>query len=731
MATLERIRQRSGLLIIIIGLAMLAFILTDLLGSGQSLLRGEQNVVAVINGKTYEIKEFSKLVDARTEAYKQQSGDLGLTNVTTNQLVNAVFTELKQNELLGEQYEELGITVSTTELLDRIKQNPQVQQVPGFRDQVTGEFSETALQRYVEQISQGAAGDPEQAKQYKAWVDFEQGIKTQALLTKYTTAISKGLYTPSKMAQLDYEAKNTQRTAAFAGLLYNSIADSTIEVSESDIRNYYNANKELYKTENTRSIVYVNFPVQPSAQDRQDLMDELAKYNSPQALRNKAENKYDTLPSFAESADDSTFALQASELRERQVYYTIDELPAELDSTFFYESVGTVKGPYLAGDYMRLTKISERKMLPDSAKASHILIAYQGAERAPQTVTRTGQEALALADSLLKVVKNDPSQFDTLARTISDDAAASIEGGNVGWMNKNSGMAQPFKEFALYKENGTIGKVFTQFGIHIIKITGQEGANEAVKLTNISMELMPSETTRNDVYSAASAFASEANGAENFGEVADEKGYAARPMTNLTSSDENIIGIGNNRNIVKWAFNEETEVGDLQVFSENPDYTVVAVLTEANEEGYADPMNVKDRIEPEVIKDKKAEQLFAKLDEARSSGDNLEAMAAAMGTKVTNQGLNFAATTLTGYGNEPKVIGYICGLDQNVLSGNIKGDRGVYLANVTAVTPAPEKADFSIEKNQMTAANQQRVNTAVYPSLEKTADIEDRRSAFY
>ncbi len=732
MATLERIRQRSGLLIIIIGLAMLAFILTDLLGSGQSLLRGEQNTVAEINGRTYDIKEFSLLLDERTESYKQQSGDVNLQNATTNQLVNAVFDEIKQNEIYGEQYEELGITISSDELISRIKQNPQIQQAPAFKDQVTGQFSEAALQRYVVQISENPEGNPEIAQQYQSWLAFEKGTKAQALLTKYNTAITKGLYVPAKMAELEYKQNNTQVTASFAGLLYNSIADSTVEVSESDIRKYYNDHKELYKaSEATRNVLYVNFPVNPSAEDKEELNNALAKYNTKQVLFNRAENKYDTLPSFANAKSDSLFSLQASEIPEKQAYYTIDELPEGLDSSFFYQPVGTVKGPYAAGAYYRLTKISKRTNLPDSAKASHILIAYQGAERAPQNVTRTGPEALGLADSLYKVVLDNPDMFDSIARTMSDDRVAAADGGNVGWMNQSSGMAQPFKEFALYKSNGTIGKVFTRFGVHIIKITDQKGSNEAVFLTNISMELTPSETTRNQVYSEASAFAAEANGKDNFGEIAEAKGYAARPMNDLKASDENIIGIGANRSVVKWAFNEDTDVNDLQVFSENPDYTVVAVLTGKSKAGYVDPMNVKSRIEPEVRNEKKAEQLFKKLDEARKSGNDMNSIASAMGAQPTNQAVNFSATNLTGYGNEPKVVGYITGMQKDVVSENIKGDRGVYVAQVSAIATAPEKADFKAEQDRMIQSMIPRVSNAVYPSLEEAADISDRRATFY
>lgn len=731
MATLERIRQRSGLLIIIIGLAMLAFILTDLLGNGQSILRGQQNVVLEINGETVEIKEFSELLEERTEAYKNETQDFGLNNVTTKQLADAVFNQVKAEKIMGAQYEELGFTVTSKELFERIKSNPQIQQAAVFKDQVSGQFSDAALQRYVSQVTDNAGSSADAANAYREWLNFEEGTRTQTLNNKYSKAVSKGLYIPEALAKMDYTRNTESKTASYTGLLYSSIADSTIEVSESDIRKYFNAHKELYKTEDTRGILYVNFIIEPSTSDKAELSEALKVFMKPRTERNNATGTVDTIPSFANADNDSVFAVQASELPVTQPYYTLDELPNQLDSSFFASPVGTVRGPYAAGNYYRLSKITERTSLPDSAKASHILVAYAGAERAPQTVTRTPQKALALADSLLAVVKEDPAQFDVLARTMNDDAVASADGGNVGWMNKNSGMAAPFKTFALNKPNGTVGKVFTQFGIHIMKVTDQKGANEAIKVTSISMELSPSETTLNNIYNEASSFAAAVNGQENFGEKAEEMGYTARPVKNLQEFDENISGIGNNRDIVKWSFEEESKVGDLQVFTNGSNSYVVAVITDVDEKGYADPMNLRARIEPEVIKEKKAEQLFAKLDAARKAASDINGIAQNLGTQVQAQSVTYTQSSLAGYGNEPKVIGYISGMPANVLSANIMGDRGVYITIVTQETPAPEKPTYLDDRMRMQNALQPRASGAAYQSLEKEADVTDRRAVFY
>ncbi len=731
MATLERIRQRSGLLIIIIGLAMLAFILTDLLGSGQSILRGQESTIVEVNGTAIDINEFSKRLSKTTDTYISNSRDAALRNVTNNQLVAATYNEIVQEEIMKAQYEALGFRVTDEEFVELLKSNPQITQVPAFQDQVTGQFSYAALQRAISQLYDQAAQNPQAAQDLKGWIAFEQSIRPQALQQKYNMAIGKGLYMPTALAKAEYIRNNTGRKANFTGLLYSSIADSTVEVNESDIRQYYNAHKEKYKTENTRSIIYVNFPIEPSSKDKANLSQELMQYNKPQAIFNRADNRYDSLPSFAEAEDDSLFAVQASELPVVQPYYTYDELPVGLDSTFFYAPVGTVRGPYAAGNYYRLSKLSARTTLPDSAKASHILISYAGAERAAETITRTPQEAVALADSLLKVVQDEPGKFEELARTMSDDQVAATDGGNVGWMNKNSGMAEPFKNFALYQPNGTIGKVFTNFGVHLIQVTDQEGANEAIRLTNISMELSPSEATLNDIYNKASSFASSVNGAENFGEVAEQNGYVARPVTRLKDFDENISGIGFNREIVKWTFGEEAKVNDLQVFTNGSSSYVVAVMTEVNEEGYADPMQVRGQIEPEVIKEKKAALLFAKLDEARKAGTDINAIAKSLGRPVSSQSVNYATATLNSYGTEPAVLGYISAMEANSLSENLKGERGVFIATVTEVTPAPEKPSYADEQSRLQNALRPRANTAAYQSLEKGADIVDRRAVFY
>ncbi|MGB0176015.1 MAG: SurA N-terminal domain-containing protein, partial [Owenweeksia sp.] len=179
MATLERIRQRSGLLIIIIGVAMLAFILTDLLGSGNSIFRGDAGVVGKVNGRNIQIQEFSERMDAYETAIRSQNQQA--QNFTRKQLADGAWNELLQEEIMGEQYEEMGFTVTSSELYNRLKSNPNVQSAQVFKDQVSGQFSEALFQQYINNLREQSANEPRAAEAYQQWLDFEEGTEKAAM----------------------------------------------------------------------------------------------------------------------------------------------------------------------------------------------------------------------------------------------------------------------------------------------------------------------------------------------------------------------------------------------------------------------------------------------------------------------------------------------------------------------------------------------------------------------
>ncbi|AEV31108.1 parvulin-like peptidyl-prolyl isomerase [Owenweeksia hongkongensis DSM 17368] len=717
MATLERIRQRSGLLIGIIGVAMLAFILTDLLGSGNSLFRADANVVGKVNGRTVESREFAMRMDEREAIIRQQNPQQAQF-ITRKQIADGVWNEIVREEVMGEQYDNLGFMVSSRELYQRLKANPSIQSAPAFKDQVTGQFSEGMFQQYITNLRDNMNVDPQAAEAYQQWVDFERGQKDMALQTKYNKAVEKGLYVPKQIAKASFQSSSISANIKMAALEFSSIKDEEVEVTDADFKNYYNENKEDFKAEKSADILYVNFPIAASEADRKELQDELKGYIS---AADSAEN-------FAFAADDSLYASSRSDIRVMPDYYREANLPQGLDTTIMEQPVGYVTEPYEANGYYAITKVTDKRNLPDSVEARHILISFQGLQGGNET--RNQPQAKALVDSLLEVVKADTSKFAAIAKELSDDPGSGANGGELGWFGDKQ-MVASFSNFSFRNEKGEIAMVPSQFGYHIIEILDQKGSSEAVKLLSISREIAPTEQTIDDIYSAASEFASSVSGTEDFTAKAEEKGYTPRPATGLLPFDESIPGLGNNREIIRWANginSEDTEIGDIQLFNNGNSSYVVVLLTDAMEDGYRSLDAVKENIRPMVINSKKGDMLMKKFEGA--TGD-IDAIGAAAGAPVTTQAVNFGAPSLGRFGSEPKVIGTIFGMNDGETSKPIKGNRGVFVIQLTNKTPAAELPDYSEQQNQQQQATRGRVQGQVFLSLKENAKLDDRRAKFY
>lgn len=727
MATLERIRQRSGVLLIVIGLAMLAFILTDLFSSGNSVLQGDINVVGEINGVEIDAREFSQRIDQRITLLQRQNPQQA-AGITRTMVQEQMWTEFQEEVLLESGYDNLGLTVNDAELFRRIINNPQVRSQTGFQDQVTGQFSPASLKNYLAQIKQNVNNDPQAAAAFEQWINFENGTREDALRNKYLYAVRKGLYMPSSLAQDDYKSRNVNTSLQYFGLEYASIADSTIEISESDLKKYYSEHKSEFKSTESRDIAFVSFQVTASDKDRSALEEELKSYLKPEIIQTRG--NYDTLPSFYDTEDDSTFAVGRSDLPVTASYYTKEDLASPLDSILMEQEQGYIHGPSEENGSFTLTKISEIINKPDSVRARHILLSFQGAGNGQSQSTRAPQRAQQLADSLLTVLKADSTQFGALAIQYSDDPGSGAKGGALGWFSPGQ-MVPAFNDFCFYNETGKIGIAFSQFGFHIIHIQEQEGTNKALKLVKIARVIEASDATRDSIYNVASNFASMPNDTLDFVGAAAKMAYNARPAANITPMQESILGIGSNREIVRWMYNEDTELGGLQLFNQDNNAFVVVQLTSISEEGTASLESVEDDLRTAVLKEKKAAQLSEQIEAALNGQTDLQVVATTLGQQIKNQGVNFATSNLTGYGSEPAVIGRASSLEVGQIAGPIKGDRGVYVISVGSRAPAAELQSYESEQIRVETNIANEAATKVLSSLKNSAKVVDNRRRFF
>ncbi len=400
------------------------------------------------------------------------------------------------------------------------------------------------------------------------------------------------------------------------------------------------------------------------------------------------------------------------------------DLPANIADTLFNLNEGDIYGPYKQDNTNNLTKVIEVTRMPDSVQSSHMLIRYQGTLRASDAITRSKEDAKKLADSINAVVNKTPSKFEELAQQFSDDKSNSEDGGDLGYSGPGR-MVPAFNDFIFDNTPGTIGVVETDFGFHVVKVGEQKNMQKAIKVATITKEIEASESTLNDVFAKASKF-EVASQKGDFVEVAKEQDLGLKPVNKISNMDANIPGVGNNRAIVNWGFEENTEVGDVKRFSTSDGYVIVQ-LTRKSPKGLMSVAEASAIVTPKLRNEKKAEKIKAGI-----SGDDLNAIATSQSVTVqTATAVTMAAPTIPGAGAEPKVVGAAFGKKVGETTGLIDGEKGVFKVKVTAVNPAPGLENYATYSNQLNNAATPTINTKVYQALKNASDIEDNRANFF
>jgi len=371
-----------------------------------------------------------------------------------------------------------------------------------------------------------------------------------------------------------------------------------------------------------------------------------------------------------------------------------------------------------------LTKVLETKMVPDSAKAAHILVAYQGAFRANPDITRNKEEAKKKADSILKIVQKNPSKFAEYAKKLSD-GPTKTKGGDLGWFTYGR-MVPKFNDFVFNGKKGDIGLVETDFGYHIIKINDLTEPEKTIKTISIIRNIEPSTETENETFAKASKFAIEAMEAEDFNKFAEEQGYKAKPVQKIGRYEDNLPGIGRNREIVSWAFDSDRKVGDVTKFDTERGHIIV-YLSAIKDKGLMSAEEASPLVKPLLIKEKKAEIIKKKF-----VGNTLEEMAKAAKAKVgIARNITRKNPTIPGFGKEPKVVAKAFALQPNETSSPIDGNKAVYVIKTLKINIAPDISNYLPYIEKLKKEQSKNITKDVVESLKKKADIEDNRKKIY
>ncbi len=704
MAAIGQIRKHYGLLVAIIGIALAAFVLGDLF---KGKTREAVNI-GIVEKEEISYRDFSVKVEKSVEAEKSNKQKMNLTSSEVFRIKQNTWNIMVKEIIMQKEVEELGLSVTAEELFELVQgEKPHRYILQYFTDPQTGAYKSELVLQYLQNLDQMSRENQLQ------WIEFEQAIKDDQLNTKFNNLISKAYYLPSEFAKMADTRKDAEVETQFVAQLYSSIKDEDVQVNDADYEKYYTENKEDFKRDETRDINYVVFDVKPTAADRQNQKIKFDEYFDEMKTLPLEE-----VPVFVNSVSDKKY---------EDKWFKQGQLPLQIDATMFEAEEGSTVDPYMSNNAYHTAMLLKRENRPDSLKASHILIAYAGATRAAEDVTRIKVQAQSLADSLLEVVKKNPKKIEALAIEFSNDGGVKENKGHYDWFPDGQ-MVPEFNQAVLDNKEGSVVLVETIFGFHIIRVDGQKDFAEKVKVAMINRAIEPSNQTYQEIYVKANEFASKCK-TDDYAAVAEEMSLSIRTMNSLTTMQENIPGQKDGRQIIIWAYGQDRAVNDLELFDMNGSY-LVTTLTKISEEGYSSLEDIKQNISSAVKNLKKADMIVENIDNSANK-DQLIKLAAEFNTAIDTAKISFETSSIPGVGPEPDVIGAVSTLESGQVIGPIKGSKAVFVLKAINTRPATEKDNYDAMAKQFSNRFLSNVNYKLYKSIEDQADITDNRHFFY
>ncbi len=705
MAAIERIRRHSGLLIAIIGLALLAFVLQDLF---QSQGRNREYNVAVIDGEKIPYQDFETLKDKNMESRRTSNNNL--SSAETYSIYNSTLDQMVKDHIMGKEYETVGINVSSDELYDQfVGENPHQWVVQSFSNP-DGSFNKEMVEYYLQNLNDFA---PDARVR---WLDFERAVKDNRLETKFNELVKASYHVPAALAEKYYQNKNTKASADVIALRYATIPDSTVVVTDKDNKAFYEENKFRFETDERRDIDYVVFEIKPSQEDRQDAL------KLVQSMREDFVNT-DNVVNFVNANSDRRY--DSTWMGRKDVSQQIEKVIFDNGN-----GKGYVYGPYEDNETFNLVRIVDMQSRPDSLKASHILISYAGAANSQDTITK--EQAEAKANELLAQLRSNPKNeglFAELAEANSTDPGSKTKGGDLDWFIDGA-MVAPFNEYVVNNPVGSLGIVETIFGYHIIKVTDKTQAQPKVRLAYLTHEITPSTKTYQNTFAEANKFVTESKNYDQFNAAVEREGLTKRTMPRMNAATYQITGIDNPRQIVRWAFDDKTKVGDVSSIFDLDDMFVVAALTNIVPEGYAPMEAIIDQAKYQVINKKKGEMAVEKM---KACANDVNRMVNELGAESTSvSDITIDSRVLSNFGVEADIIGTLLGMKEGEEVGPIAGNSSAFILKNVKLTPAEATTDYSdILREKTSQFNNKVLNGSVYNALKNLADIKDNRAVFY
>lgn len=704
MAVLNNIRKHGIFLILIIALALFAFILSSVIRNGGFSSGKSRNTIAVINGQ--ELSRFD--FDNRLQVARKNSP----TTQSQLQTVDRVWNTLLRRTVVEQEIQKLGLEVGSPQINSVLAQNF------GFNQNFTtnGQFDVNKLRAYVSQIK---AVNPQA---YQNWLRTEQQIVEQAKTQLYFSLAQAGMGATKLEAKQAYKLNNTSFDLKYVKIPYTAVDDSKVSVSNSDIQQYINSHKKEFTTKGSRNIRYVLFEDKASSEDVSAIKKELNELLNDHKSYNKAAGISVNVDGFRNTKDYVNYLAEYSDIPFTDTYSFKSDLPEANAEELFNTPEGDIYGPYKANGYWNYSKVVDTKQMADSVKVKQILISYKGLPTGAG-LERTKAEAEQLADSLLAVVQANPDKFSDIAQNYSSDTRSKEKGGEIGWVAHRKDVVNPLYDFVFNNNTGDIEVIENQAGYHIVAIQDTKNKQKVVKLATLAAKITPSNKTENLLFNETTKFQIAAKQGD-FAKAAKKSSYAVKTVKELAPLSEYITGVGSHRNIVQWAFEKTTKPGDLKRFTVEQGYLVVQ-MTASTSAGLQSPEEAAAKVKPILLKKKKGDYLNTAI-----KGNNLNQIAATYNTQVRSK--NGVYLTNPNLGAQvPKVIGHAFSMKKGEMSGPISTDSGVYVIQLVSKDVPQDLKSYHGIAYQVTKENLQNATLEMVNALKDKATVKDNRADFY
>lgn len=707
MATLEKIRNKSVLLISFIGIALIAFIVGDFLNSGQTFFQMNANKVAVVDGTRIEIEEYQNRVTARTEEmqemFRRQYG-MAMPDGYASRINQEVFDQMVSEILMNNQLEKLGLAVTPAELYDLIEGEniaPAIRQ--SFSNPNTGEFDRAALQQFLQNVVKGDASMygaemAQQVRQQKSqWLALEKSIQSQRASEKFATLFMKSIVPNALDAEAGFEADALRADFAYTLKPYSSVPDSSVQVTSEEVKSLYNSRKAQYTQDEQRVVRYITVDLKPSEKD----------FKLAEEKINNHKEAFTTTTDMGSMLNYSTTDVPYTDYYQRVSNMTPDMKnfveTSELDDTF---------GPFFESNAYHMYRLMGKTVAPDSVKLRHILV------DAANT---------ALVDSLVEVL-NKKGDFTALAQEFSLDQQTGANGGEWGWITE-ANATQLGKElieasFAAKGENTFVAQ--TQYGTHILQVMERTANVDKAKVAQMVVNVNYSSETSGNLYGELNAYITTNSSLSKF--VAPEEASYVVSTATLTPSTYNLGSVVDARESIRWAYNNSK--GDISDIFTAGDKLYVVAVEDVVPAGTTPLSQLEPALRAELLKKKKGEKIIADL--AAQNLTSLDAYATAMTASVdTARLVSFATSRISGLGSEPVLAGLAPYAPVGAVSAPIAGNMGVFVFSTLDVVANDEVINVADEKATYVQAVNEKVSRQMLQALQDKAVIEDTRIKFF